>query len=265
MKRTLFPKLIAAALCGIAFAIFTPKVAALSSLALILATLCLLTWPVLDAQSNFYIPTLCHGLDPSSIALTFDDGPDPLYTPAVLELLDKEGIQAAFFLVGERMAAHPELVKDILRRGHVIGNHSHTHALDFHFQLPRAYHEEIERFHGLSYEIFGKRCRFFRAPQGFRTPILADALRAKRLLCVGWTTRGFDSTRSDPRAILKSLRGSLRAGGIVLLHDGGGLGGRRQRDATLQALPGFIEHVKSAGFRFQRLDKHLGEEAYFHA
>lgn len=263
MKRTLAPKIFALLLSGLCWVYLPVLPALLVSGALFSLTLIVLTIPVLHPRSNFYVPTFSAGEASSGlVALTFDDGPDPRYTPQILDSLEREGIRAAFFLVGSRVEAYPELVREIVARGHVVGNHSYQHGLDFHFSLPKAFHEDLDAFDRAMEEVIGKRCLMFRSPQGFRTPILADVLKARRLACIGWQTRGFDSMRTDPNSILRSIVKNLSGGSILVLHDGAGLGGGSERKATLEALPRIIEEVKARGLAFERLDKLLGIQPY---
>ncbi|MBC7659145.1 MAG: polysaccharide deacetylase family protein [Chitinophagaceae bacterium] len=264
MKKTLVPKLFAFILCLLCWAIW-PRDWALPANFVILATLMsTLTFPVFRPRSNFYIPTLSSAPNqPGLVAFTFDDGPDPRYTPQILDFLDREGISATFFVVGARVAEHPELVRDMIARGHIVGNHSYRHGFDFHFSLSSALHRDLDAFDDVMDEVIGKKCRLFRSPQGFRTPLLADVLRARKLVCVGWSARGFDTVRSDANAIVSSLIKKVASGGIMLLHDGGGLGGSEAREPTLKALPKLVASLRDRGLAFERLDKLLGTEAYF--
>lgn len=267
MKRTRIPKFFALVLCAMCWTVWPIYPALLANFAILTLLFIALTIPVLDPRSNFYIPTFSSGQNAGAkgkglVALTFDDGPDPRYTPQILDQLDREGIRAAFFVVGSRVAEYPELVREIVARGHVVGNHSYRHGLNFHFSLPKAYHRDLDAFDAAMHDAIGQHCRLFRAPQGFRTPLLADVLRDRKLDCVGWQARGYDSVRSNVDRILQSLVKNLSSGSIVLLHDGGGLGGTEERGATLKTLPLLIEAIRSRGYAFERLDKLLGVEAY---
>src|SRR5215470_3988901 len=110
------------------------------------------------------------------IALTFDDGPDPLVTPRVLDILDARGARASFFCVGERAAAFPEIVREIARRGHSVENHSHRHSTRFGWYGLGALRRDVETAQACITEITGRAPEFFRAPFGMRSPLLDPVL-----------------------------------------------------------------------------------------
>ncbi|MBC7531486.1 MAG: polysaccharide deacetylase family protein [Oligoflexus sp.] len=263
MKKTFLPKIFALLLCLLCWIVWPVYPALLADFVILTVSFIALTIPVLHPRSNFYIPTFSSGQNASGrVALTFDDGPDPRYTPQILDYLDREGIRAAFFVVGSRVAQYPDLVREIVARGHVVGNHSYHHGFNFHFSLRKAFHRDLDAFDLVMHKAIGRHCRLFRAPQGIRTPLLADVLRDRKLDCIGWQARGFDSVRKSSDRILQSIIHDLASGSIVLLHDGGGLGGSEERAATLKTLPLLIEAIRARGLAFERLDKLLGVEAY---
>lgn len=168
-------------------------------------------------------PNLRRLLSPArEVALTFDDGPDPATTPAVLDLLDAAGARATFFVVGRRAEAHPELVREVVRRGHRLGNHTHRHPAGFAFLPPAALRREIGRAQGALAELAAAPPRWFRAPAGIRSPWLEPVLASLGLGLVSWTRRGFDTVSGDPDRVADRLLDGLAAGDILLLHDGGG-------------------------------------------
>lgn len=264
MKRTYLPKLLAL-LAGLgAFSLFPFWSALGLAFGIMGITLLLLSLPVLRPRSNFYGPSLSRGRkEEDAVALSFDDGPDPRYTPQVLEILEQEKIQAIFFVVGERAARYPELIRAIVSRGHLLGNHSYSHGPGFHFRLKNFYREEITRFDKTIQSIVGLRCRFFRPPQGFRTPLLSDVLKETRLVNIAWTSRGYDTVRKEKDRIFESVAKTLGPGSLILLHDGGGLGGLEDRQATLDVLPRIIHEGRQRGLHFQRLDRFFREAPYF--
>src|SRR5262245_48297966 len=114
------------------------------ALAILAVTVGLFTWAIFDVNSSFWTRTVWRGpAGTRAVALTFDDGPDPSFTPRVLEILAAKQAPATFFVVGQRAARHPDLVKQIHERGHAVGNHSYTHALSFHFSHGRRLRREI--------------------------------------------------------------------------------------------------------------------------
>jgi peptidoglycan/xylan/chitin deacetylase (PgdA/CDA1 family) len=185
----------------------------------------------------------------AEVALTLDDGPDPQVTPAVLDLLDAQHARATFFCIAQRAAEHPELCREIVARGHAIENHSHRHAHTFSLLGPRAMAREIGRAQDVLTRITGRAPRFFRAPAGLRNPFLDPVLRHLGLQLVSWTRRGFDTARRDPADVLARLTHSLRAGDIVLLHDGNAARTRAGRPVVLEVLPALLQRFERAGLR----------------
>jgi len=154
------------------------------------------------------------------IAITIDDGPDPEVTPAVLDLLDRHDARATFFCIAERARARPALCREIVARGHSVQNHSDRHAHSFSLLGPKAIARELATAQDTVAEITGELPRFFRAPAGLRNPFLPPVLQRLDLQLVSWTRRGFDTVRRDPALVLARLADRLRAGDILLAHDG---------------------------------------------
>ena len=181
------------------------------------------------------------------VSLTIDDGPDPEVTPAVLDQLDAAGARATFFCIAARAQAHPELCREIVRRGHGVENHSHAHSHTFSLLGPRGFAREIARAQDALSQVTGQRPRFFRAPAGLRNPFLAPVLVDLQLELVSWTRRGFDTVRSDPADVLQRLTRGLRAGDILLLHDGHTARTAAGRPVVLEVLPGLLKRFASDG------------------
>ncbi len=158
--------------------------------------------------------------DRREIWLTIDDGPDPDDTPQILDLLDRHGAKATFFVIGERAARWPELAREIVRRGHEIGHHTHTHpAATFWCASPRRLGAELDRTLATLHAA-GVRPRWFRAPAGIKHLLLAPALAQRGLRCVGWTVRSGDCRSRSPEKMAAATAQRLRPGAIVLLHEG---------------------------------------------
>jgi peptidoglycan-N-acetylglucosamine deacetylase len=183
------------------------------------------------------------------VALTFDDGPDPHVTPAVLDLLDGAGARASFFCIGRRAAAFPEIVGEIVRRGHSVENHSHLHANAFALYPPAALTRELARAQAAITRITGRAPRFFRAPMGVRSPLLDPVLSRLGLRQVTWTRRGYDAVSHNSQAVLRRLVRGLAAGDVLLLHDGRGALARRGGPIVLEVLPALLDRIAAAGLR----------------
>jgi peptidoglycan/xylan/chitin deacetylase (PgdA/CDA1 family) len=183
------------------------------------------------------------------VVLTFDDGPDPVVTPAVLDALDARNASATFFCIGERAARHRELAAEIALRGHRLENHSFTHRNAFFFHRPATLDREIVGCQEELERASGRKPSFFRAPAGIRSPLLQGALVRNGLRLASWTRRGFDTVSRDPASIASRLTSELRAGDVILLHDGA-CRDRRERDTVvLAALPLVLDAIEAAGLR----------------
>lgn len=158
------------------------------------------------------------------VAITIDDGPDPLVTPLVLDALRDAGARASFFLIAGKAEQHPALVSRMIREGHSVENHSFAHSHSFSFSGLRRFRSEISRAQQSLARLAGQEPLFFRAPAGMRNPLLEPVLSSLGLPLTSWTRRGFDTVNRDPDRILGRLIGRqgelLAAGDILLLHDG---------------------------------------------
>ena len=190
-----------------------------------------------------------HSAARAEVSLTIDDGPDPEVTPAVLDLLDAANARATFFCIAARAEAHPQLCREIVRRGHSVQNHSHGHSHTFSLLGTRAIEREIGRAQDVLAQITGQRPRFFRAPAGLRNPFLDPVLFQQQLQLVSWTRRGFDTQRRDPTDVLDRLTRGLNAGDILLLHDGHAARTTSGRPVVLEVLPALLERFAAARLR----------------
>ncbi len=189
----------------------------------------------------------------NEIALTIDDGPDPLVTPQVLDILDRHGVHATFFCVGEKAARYPELCREIVRRGHAVENHSQHHSHTFAMLGPRGFRRELETAQHTLSQITGQRPLFFRAPAGLRNPFLAPVLTRLGLTLASWSVRGFDTRIGDAGRVKHALLRGLRAGAILLLHDGHAARTPQGVPVILDVLPDVLESAAAAGFHFVSL------------
>ncbi len=180
------------------------------------------------------------------VALTFDDGPDPVDTPKLLDLLKEKGVKATFFVVGKRADQYPEVVRRAWEEGHLVANHTWSHYSLFCFLTPRRLRSEIERGTESVRRSCGFRPRCFRSPVGLRHPLLAPYLKSAGLEYVSWTIRTRDTLTANSSVIARRILNKAASGDIILLHDhlpGG-------TDAMLEVLPGVIDELRKRGFEF---------------
>jgi len=182
--------------------------------------------------------------------LTFDDGPNPTATERVLEILDLHHVPAAFFLVGDQVARHPELARLIGSTPHEVGNHTMHHG-KLHYRGPHFIRRELHSAHELISGATGRSIRIFRAPHGFRNPFVKSAVHQLNYAVFGWTFGVWDSDRPGADKIRLRTRAKLKPGAIILLHDGDGSDPHGDRSQTAQALPGIIADALEAGYSFR--------------
>jgi peptidoglycan/xylan/chitin deacetylase (PgdA/CDA1 family) len=202
-------------------------------------------------QMRFFGPFICRGANTRRcVALTFDDGPDASSTPALLELLREEKLSAAFFAIGKRVTANPELAARIVREGHLLENHSYAHSnFTNFFPLPRL-RAELAQTQAAITQATGIAPRSFRPPMGLSNPRIFRAARELGLTVVGWNARGLDTQTADPQRIVARITRRLEPGGIILLHDGNIPAGRLVLTVKL-----LLDKLRERGYEIVRLDK----------
>lgn len=188
-----------------------------------------------------------HGGD--KVYLTFDDGPDESVTPRVLEILEKAGARASFFVVGKNVTRHPDLARRILARGHTLENHSHSHRRLFSLLGPWRMAREIDEAQEAIHREVGHRPGYFRAPAGLRSAWLGPLLRARDLTLVTWTRRGFDAVSRRPERVLARLTRDLDPGNILVLHDGGAATTADGEPVVCLVLPRLLERLRQRGLK----------------
>ncbi len=193
----------------------------------------------------------------NEIALTIDDGPDPNVTPQVLDMLDRYATQATFFCIGDKAARHPELCREIVRRGHAVENHSQHHRHHFSLLGRSGFTRELQAAQDTLTAITGQRPVFFRAPAGLRNPFLDPVLARLGLQLASWSARGFDTRIGDSERVKNKLLHGLRAGAILLLHDGNAARTRDGVPVILEVLPTVLSAAAAANLRFVTLRQAL--------
>jgi len=215
-----------------------------------------------NARWQLFGPVISRGpSEGAAVALTFDDGPHPTYTPVVLDLLDKVGAKATFFMVGDRVRESPELAREVLERGHQVAHHSDRHYWPVMFSR-RAVVNDVVRGSDAIELATGRRPRFYRPPVGLVTPELEDAVREEGMLLAAWSVRAFDGLGGEGDAVRRRVASKVRAGDIVLLHDGRSGMRRNVQPPALEALPGLLEDLEERGLHSVTLADLLAQPAY---
>lgn len=181
--------------------------------------------------------------EPKKIALTFDDGPHPIYTYQLLEVLEREQIPATFFLLGQNIEEHEGIVKDIAKRGHLIGNHTWHHVQITSLPLEQAC-EEIERTNRLIEELTGEPTEYVRPPFGTWNKELEAALD---MIPVMWTIDTLDWTTENVDEIVNLVVKNVGENDIILMHD--------SYKSTVQAVERLIGLLRAEGYEFVTVDE----------
>ena len=196
--------------------------------------------------SGWLMPVIRHGdRKERNVALTFDDGPDAVITPRILDVLRSHGAYATFFVIGRYAQEHPELVKRILDEGHELGNHSHGHSRLLNLHPRRHMQQDIE----LGIAILNKMGapgagKLYRPPMGLKNPVLARIQRSLGLRVIAWSLHAGDTRKPDASSIVRRVLGRVRPGDIVLFHDGHDLPHRQRGMAVVEALEKILPGLK---------------------
>lgn len=170
-------------------------------------------------KMNFYTISINRLKDKSSVLLTFDDGPHPQRTIALLDLLDEYQVKAVFCVIGKNAKEYPEVLKEVHQRGHLIANHSYSHSKQFDFFSIKQMLNDVEKANAIIEEIIGERPRLFRPPFGITNPRIHKLIVASNLLSLGWSFRSFDTTKQTNDKIFRKLKSFIKGGEILLFHD----------------------------------------------
>jgi peptidoglycan-N-acetylglucosamine deacetylase len=219
----------------------------------VLAFLTVVGLGVAIPQWCFFGPFVCRAKAARRcVALTFDDGPDARSTPALLDLLRARGVKAAFFCVGHRVAAQPELAARIAGLGHLLENHSYAHSNATNFFSVERLRTDLARAQTVIQAASGTVPLLFRPPMGLSNPRVFRVARSLGLTVVGWSARGLDTQITEPERIVARIERRLEPGAIILLHDGNIPSERLV--ATVKLL---LDRLRALGYDVVRLDRML--------
>ncbi|MFC5469552.1 polysaccharide deacetylase family protein [Cohnella suwonensis] len=215
-------------------------------------------WSDMEKKYEGAFVLSAHG-DTRKVALTFDDVPDPRFTPQVLDVLRRKKVTATFFVVGTRAKKHPDIVSRIRKEGHDIGNHSYSHP-DFS-KLPLAkVQDQIGRAEAIIDGIVGFKPRLVRPPYGEITETQLRWAKQQGYTVVNWNVDSSDWRQLSAKQILRNVTRSVRPGAVVLMHAGGGEG--QNLSGTVQALPALIDWLRLHRYEPVSLSELLGVKEY---
>jgi peptidoglycan-N-acetylglucosamine deacetylase len=212
-------------------------------------------WPT----SQIFGRTLIAGDDPREVALTFDDGPNEAVTPRLLEVLARHDVRANFFTIGNYVRKSPDLTRQILAAGHLLGNHTMSHPR-LSTESGIRIREELAGCNAALEDIIGAPVKFFRPPFGARRPYVLQAARELGLTPVMWNVTGYDWKPIGTVRILANLKAGIERnrgrgrGSNLLLHDGGDKNVTAQRMDTVRAVDRLLTESSGTPTRFVTLD-----------
>lgn len=226
--------------------------------------------------SKIFGPAITHTNSPRKLAITFDDGPNPTMTPKLLDLLDRHKVRATFFVIGEYALLHPEIIRETVARGHVIGNHTFGHPNLF-WTSPVRTRDQVRWCESAIFSATYQKSKFFRPPFGWRNPWLDATARELRMQVVTWTllpgdwrapsadwlVRRLDpiSERARYFANSASTATSGIGGDILCLHDGSHRETRADRSHTLAALEQCLPRWRDLGLDFVTMNEAVSTPA----
>ena len=205
---------------------------------------------------NYHLTSLhCNStLTQKAVAISFDDGPHPEFTPEVLQLLKKYNAKATFFLIGKNAEKYPELVSEILSEGHSIGNHTYSHAKNFGFFSTQKVISELKRTNQIVTQLTGLKMMLYRPAFGVTNPMIKRALRQLGMQSIGWNKRSYDTTNLGQKQVYRRVVKQLKKGDIILLHD--------RSKKTVDVLEQLLLFLQENGFNAITVNKMFGIKAY---
>jgi peptidoglycan/xylan/chitin deacetylase (PgdA/CDA1 family) len=223
--------------------------------ALILSYVALLAYGAWSLKSRFFLPAICSAKTAlPQIAITFDDGPEPIVTLPLLDLLKRHGIKAGFFCIGKKIKGNEEIVKRMYHDGHVIGNHTYSHSTLIDFYNASAMKEELIKTEDAIGAVVNKKTVFFRPPYGITNPAISKAVSTAGYETIGWNIRSYDTLSKDPEKIFERIQQRLQPGAIILLHD--------NDLKIIQVVEKLIAYTQKNGITIVPLDQLLAINAY---
>jgi peptidoglycan/xylan/chitin deacetylase (PgdA/CDA1 family) len=193
------------------------------------------------------------------LALTYDDGPNDPHTLHLLEVLAKHNVHATFFMVGRYVEQRADIVREVARAGHIIGNHTFTHPL-LTFKSAAEIRGELTTCHKALEDAIGEHSSLFRPPFGGRRPATLRIARELGLQPIMWNITGYDWDAPPASVIEEKVSRRIHGGNVILLHDGGHRRMGADRSQTVQATDALITRYKQEGYEFATISKMLADK-----
>lgn len=192
------------------------------------------------------------------VAITFDDGPSPLWTPRILAALKKAGIKATFFMLGDHVERYPQIAQMVASDGHEIGNHTFDHHVLIYYK-PQELEKEIKDAEMAIKKATGVTTHYFRPPKAWLTPAEKEKIKAMGYEVILWSLNSKDWVTFDDKYITRYLVHHIQPGDIILFHDSGGVFGTEggSRKETVLAITRLAEKLKDRGYRFVTISELL--------
>ena len=207
----------------------------------------------LQADAARIVYSFAGGTDKPRIALTFDDGPHPRYTPQILDILEEYGVCATFFCVGSNAEIYPQLVRRIQEQGHELGNHTHNHFHVANLSTEQLF-ADIQSCEETLMRLGCPKIRFFRPPEGVCTEDVKNYCEQRGMTIVLWSIDTRDWAHTPVSEICENVRSNAKDGAIILMHDFIG-----KNSPTPAALRRIIPMLQESGYEFVTLSTLLGE------
>jgi peptidoglycan/xylan/chitin deacetylase (PgdA/CDA1 family) len=192
------------------------------------------------------------------VALTFDDGPNGKYTKRVIDILDREGVKATFFLIGKNVETYPEIAREIVAHGHAIGNHSYTHPWLLPLENKKSILSEVDKAEEAICNATGESPKIFRPPHGLRSLWMDNIIHKEGYTIFTWDNMTTDyMPGTNERKIAEKILAKVHPGSIIVLHDGLNLKHEVNRENMIEALTVIIKKLKKEGYEFVTLDENI--------
>lgn len=224
--------------------------------------LLVLVWFLITVCSSFFIGWNYHlkslhsnrKSKKNQVSITFDDGPDPIFTPKVLKLLKEYGAKATFFCIGQHIENHPEILKQIIADGHSVGNHTYSHSKSFGFFSSEKVKDELRKTTSTVKRITGLEMNLYRPAFGVTNPQIEKAVNTLSLKSIGWSVRSLDTTPRSADSVFKRVAAKVSKGDIILLHD--------TSEKTITVLERLLVFLRKENLESVPVERLLEIEAY---